>query len=273
MVLRFGQCLNPTNQQIKQAEMHCVVLFSLCASAWVCGHSLATSLPVVWTYSLSVLSRCLFACYSGDQTPSPPWCDSPATLMNGSAQRPSATVKCPLGLHQSQKEQSGLARTQIPTVLSDHGRAEATEKIKGENIRQKEEHRSNQAWWKGAAWGLSLMSLTSPHGLQGRTPLKWVNFAPVITAQTQESQISLSISHHCIESWRESWLTDDIVLKWAVSLSLPLSSDYQALSVTFPDGLLQYQNWAVVTRKYPKYMLFCKTIKKGKRDENQRGQI
>lgn len=214
-----------------------IVPFSLCASAWVCGHSVATSLPVVWTYSLSVLSRCLFTCCSTDQTPSPPWCDSPATLMNGSAQRPSAAVKCPLAPHQSQKRTVRLAQPWIPTVSSDHGSAEASEEIKGENIRQKEEQRSNRAWWKGAAWGLGLMSLTSPHGLQGRTPLKWVNFAPVITAQIQQSQISLSISHQRIESLRESWLTEDIVLKWAVSLSLSLPSAHQTLSVTFPDGL------------------------------------
>lgn len=130
-----------------------------------------------------------------------------------------------------------LARPRIPTVSFDHGSAEAAEEIKGENIRQKEEQHSNQAWWKGAARGLGLMSLTSPHGLQGRTPLKWVNFTPVITAQTQQSQISLSISHHRIESLRESWLTEDTVLEWAVSLSLPLPSAHQVLSVSSPDVL------------------------------------
>lgn len=124
MVLElFGHSLNHTVQPIKQTKMHCVGWqstvvpvspcyhtepFSFCASPRVCGHSVATSLPVVWTYSLSALSRCLFTWCSTDQTPSPPWCDSPATLMNGSTQRPSTTVKCPLGPHQSQKEQSGL---------------------------------------------------------------------------------------------------------------------------------------------------------------------
>lgn len=135
------------------------------------------------------------------------------------------------------KKNSQACTSRIPTVSFDHSSAEAAEEIKAENIRQKEEQYSNQARWKGAAWGLGLMSLTSPHGLQGRTPLKWVNFAPVITAQTQRSHISLSTSHHHIEGLRESWLTKDIVLKWAASLTLPPPSAHQVLSVTFPDGL------------------------------------
>lgn len=166
-----------------------------------------------------------------------------------------------------------LARPRIPTVSSDHGRAEAAEEIKGENIRQKEEQHSNQAWWKGAAWGLGLMSLTSPCGLQGRTPLKWVDFAPVITAQTQQSQISLSVSHHRMKSSRESWLTEDIVLKWAVSPSLPLPSAHQALSVAFPDGLRKAKTEQLWQENIQNICCFARQSKKEKRDENLRGQI
>lgn len=235
-------------------EMHCVgwqstvlpislcyhtehwAVYFLCASTWVCGHSVATSLPVVWTYSLSVLSYCLFTCCSADQTPSPPWCDSPATLMNGSAQRPSAAVKCPLGLHQSQKEQSGLhghesqlshsimaVQRQLKRLREKtSGRRRSSTRIRHDG----KEQPGVLAWWASQApMAFRAEPLWSESTSLQSSPLK------------HSSRKFLSISHHCIESLRESWLTEDIVLERAVSLSLPLPSAHQVLSVTFPDVL------------------------------------
>lgn len=254
MFLVFGHSRNHAVQYIKQTEMHCVGWqptvspISLCYPTEHCAVFFMCFCLSLWSLSCHQLASCVNIFPVSAQPLSlyllQHWSDSQSSVMwqpchSDEWLSTEAECRCEMSTRATPKSKRTvrLAQPWIPTVSSDHGSAEASEEIKGENIRQKEEQRSNRAWWKGAAWGLGLMSLTSPHGLQGRTPLKWVNFAPVITAQIQQSQISLSISHQRIESLRESWLTEDIVLKWAVSLSLSLPSAHQTLSVTFPDGL------------------------------------
>lgn len=215
----------------------CGFCMCFCLSLWSLScHQLASCVNI-FPFSAQLLSLHLLQRWSDSQF-SVMWqpCHSDEWLSS------EAECRCEMSTRAAPKSKRTvrLARPRIPTVSSDHCSAEAAEEIKGENIRQKEEQHTNQAWWKGAARGLGLMSLTSPHGLQGRTPLKWVNFAPVITAQTQQSQIFLSISHRHFKSLRKSWLTEDIVLKWAASLPsfflLPIKRSQSHSLMAFTNG-------------------------------------
>lgn len=176
-----------------QSIEHCAISFMcFCSCLWSLSCHHLVSCVNIFPVSAQPLSLYLLQCWSDSQS-SVMWqpCHSDEWLST------EAWCHCEMSTRAAPKSKRTvrLAEPWIPTVSSDHGSAEAAEEIKGENIRQKEEQGSNQAWWKGAAWGLGLMSLTSPHGLQGRTPLKWVNFTPVITAQnTAVANFSLHLS-------------------------------------------------------------------------------
>lgn len=173
--------------------------------SWSLSHSVATSLPIVRTYSLSVrhsprsLSLCL-PCRWSDLRPSMIWqaCHSDDCLSaETSYVCESFTLNTPKSKKNSQARSDGSPLLVHPPLSCPI--AVGNTKFEVENIGQAEEHIRYKAWWvtgDRTSRGLDPVNLRSHPG--GKGVLWCVKPEPVTADQEQQTDIFLSIFHYCV---------------------------------------------------------------------------